>query len=358
MTAHKYLGLTREVLQAEDSLNARITHPLPRAFYEQGGMQKLRERFQPELRPMGRKASPKGSARRMSVIESDGEGDGSAGGPGPGGDYFDYQAEHRPPSLSSATSRGLMTPAATVVASKRKDTLSMTSMTAAPSPVAPSFSRHSTSRQRVGAGDLMSMTPETDSAEGSWYRPTRAGGVTPGLPRMDTAKWSSSVRNARGGKPTAKLPRWDDSTDTTGAAGDDTFNLRDAVMTSIAQSIGLLQPANANGVPLSAMSMPGTPSVHASQRHAGSSRSPFGSLSMIDLLHVAQQGNPLGVGDEESSMNGTTPESVMDGRTQNVLEDLGNEVEILYFTAGSTLVKAGETHAGGPAVAALRAIFC
>jgi lysophospholipid hydrolase len=71
---------------------------------------------------------------------------------------------------------------------------------------------------------------------------------------------------------------------------------------------------------------------------------------MIDLLHVAQHASPFALGDEDSSVNGTTPDSLMDGKNANLLEDLGNEVEILYFPAGSVLVQAGETQAGESAV--------
>jgi lysophospholipid hydrolase len=185
----------------------------------------------------------------------------------------------------------------------------------------------------------MSMTPRQDGSEESWYRPGRLGSVTPGLTRQDTAAWSSSISTRR-----AKRAK-EERIPSDGRAGDDNFNLRDAVMTSIAQSIGLLQPAGTTGGPLSSISVPNTPSVQA-QRQNGSSRSPFGSLSMIELLHVAQHSSPLAVGDEESSMNGTTPESVMDGKNANIVEEIGNEVEILYFSAGTTLVKAGETQAG------------
>ncbi len=44
-TAHRYLGLTREVMQTERRINQLARAPLPRAFYESGGMEKLRQRF-------------------------------------------------------------------------------------------------------------------------------------------------------------------------------------------------------------------------------------------------------------------------------------------------------------------------
>ncbi|BEI83292.1 hypothetical protein CcaverHIS002_0311600 [Cutaneotrichosporon cavernicola] len=48
MTAHKFLGLTKEILRSEATLNTLVSYPLPRDFYTGGGMQALREKFQPE----------------------------------------------------------------------------------------------------------------------------------------------------------------------------------------------------------------------------------------------------------------------------------------------------------------------
>ena len=43
--AHGYLGLTSEVLRTEKAINDIACHPLPASFYEGGGMQHLRQRF-------------------------------------------------------------------------------------------------------------------------------------------------------------------------------------------------------------------------------------------------------------------------------------------------------------------------
>ena len=43
--AHKYLGLTTEVLRTEKAINDIACHPLPSSFYEGGGVQRLRQRF-------------------------------------------------------------------------------------------------------------------------------------------------------------------------------------------------------------------------------------------------------------------------------------------------------------------------
>ncbi len=43
--AHKYLGLTTEVLRTEKAINNIACHPLPPTFYEGGGLEHLRQRF-------------------------------------------------------------------------------------------------------------------------------------------------------------------------------------------------------------------------------------------------------------------------------------------------------------------------
>ncbi|KAM0746509.1 patatin-domain-containing protein [Meredithblackwellia eburnea MCA 4105] len=50
LTAHKYLGLTREVIRTEKAINELACYPLPEAFWESGGIQRLRARFMPETR--------------------------------------------------------------------------------------------------------------------------------------------------------------------------------------------------------------------------------------------------------------------------------------------------------------------
>lgn len=48
LTAHKYLGLTREVIRTEKAINELACYPLPEAFWESGGIQRLRQRFVPQ----------------------------------------------------------------------------------------------------------------------------------------------------------------------------------------------------------------------------------------------------------------------------------------------------------------------
>jgi lysophospholipid hydrolase len=104
------------------------------------------------------------------------------------------------------------------------------------------------------------------------------------------------------------------------------FDLREEVMSCIAKSIGLLQPA-LSGSDSNEVS-PGLRPVDA-KPPIGTFNSPFGSLSLLDL------------GDDVSSVTGSSGIS-----TGNHMSGLDNEVEILFFPAGSTLVKAGEQNTG------------
>jgi len=257
--AHKYLGLTTEVLRTEKAINDIACHPLPASFYEGGGLQYLRYRF---------------DAGGHTAADAD-------------EDYFG----HIHPSVVTPSTK--LTPSLIFPKSR--------GVNGAVPNVNISPFRKKTSRQHVQAGDLHSTTGHTSEI----YRPlTRTLSVsnTSLVSRLDDGENSNAPR----------------------LSGDE-FDLRDEVMSCIAKSIGLLQP------PLS-----GTESVEASPAFPPSeSRSPkpfsssFGSLSMLDI------------GDDGSSM--TADSSVV---SSVYMSGLDNEVEILFFAAGSTLAKAGERNTG------------
>ncbi|KAJ3870630.1 hypothetical protein F5051DRAFT_466117 [Lentinula edodes] len=111
-------------------------------------------------------------------------------------------------------------------------------------------------------------------------------------------------------------------------SGDD-FDLREEVMSCIAKSIGLLQPPISGGESAEA-----SPAVKATDDfRSGSDRlfTSFSSLSLLDL------------NDDVSSATGGSSTLPSPG---GYMVGLGNEVEILFFAAGSTLVKAGEMNKG------------
>lgn len=325
-------------MQAEDRLNTLVSYPLPPAFYEQGGMRNLRERFQPELRTSpkpSRKPSTDGvtnpavtpASRAQTVL---------------GRDYFNFN-----PDGSSNNSKAPSLPATTPKAGL-ENKLSM-------SPVVQmrpygnrqeTFQKRDSGRKQVGAGDLLSMTTTAGDDDEAYYRPQSR---TPGFSRNDT--WQAKTPAVvRGTSSNNMARRKTTKRGTTAESLNEEFDLKEAVMTSIAESIGLIQAPNTesalpSGADSMAMSTPTSPLIFG-QRHrrgqgSASIRSPFGGLSMLDITR--SQASQLGglQGEEDASHTGTAAESTTGG-----IEDLENDVQILYFKAGSVLVKEGEANAG------------
>ncbi len=109
----------------------------------------------------------------------------------------------------------------------------------------------------------------------------------------------------------------------------DDFDLRDEVMSCIAKSIGLIQPPLSGEESVEAS--PAFPPSEGSRSRSGVFRSSFGSLSLLEMGD-----------DESSSMTGGSST----GANDTYLSGLDNEVEILFFPAGSVLAKAGERNTG------------
>lgn len=194
------------------------------------------------------------------------------------------------------------------------------------SAAAPSLRRGNT-RKNVQAGDLLSMT---DSAEAS-YRPQPFAPVTPRPLAWDQPRRQNpDKRQAQAASVENALPD---------------FNLRDAVMESLAKSIGLIQPppavpdsASAYAPSLSGSTTLHSPSSYTPFSQSSSSYASFGAgLSMLERL-----------GDESSSvMTGGSGSGWAAGSgTGEAMEELENEVEILFFPKGGQLVKEGEKNAG------------
>jgi lysophospholipid hydrolase len=101
----------------------------------------------------------------------------------------------------------------------------------------------------------------------------------------------------------------------------DDLNLKEEVMSCIAKSIGLIQPPSVGDELLE------SPPLPASDPGGNLFRSPYGSLSLLEMVN-----------DGASSVTGSSSTGEMTG--------LDNEVEIRFFPAGSTLIRAGERNAG------------
>lgn len=268
--AHQYLGLTSEVLRTEKAINDIACHPLPPSFYEGGGLRQLRLRF--------------------DGVSSPDPSDTSSG-------YFSV-------SSSKVSSKASL---ATTGSEERKApqlTDSPASISRSPAVVIQATS----SRQLVHAGDLLSSTSHPSEV----FRPnhqSRNSLFTPSL------SWRRLPSEDESGSPPV--------------ISDDDFDLRDAVMSCIAKSIGLLQPPLSGDESVEASPL-FSPS-ESSRSRSGVFKSPFGSLS---LLEIGDDGT--------SSMTGSTSSTTTDG----YMSGLDNEVEILFYPAGSTLAKAGESNTG------------
>jgi len=265
--AHEYLGLTSEVLRTEKAINDIACHPLPVSFYEGGGLQHLRQRFD-------------GAASTTSGSSSD---------------YF---------SFTRSSSRSPMTPL-----SKAKESSLNISVPSRPS-IYQTRSQAvfvNSPRQTVQAGDLLVAK---DNMNDGFHSLSRTLSIH-GTPRV--AQSSSNKEDRK-----KSLGRW----------SVDDFDLREEVMSCIAKSIGLLQPPLSGSDSVEAS--PAIPSTDFRSSSVTSFSSPFSSLSLLD------------VGDDLSSMTGSSSAA----SSGNYMSGLNNEVEILFYPAGTILAKAGEMNTG------------
>ncbi|KAJ7216797.1 hypothetical protein B0H12DRAFT_1154029, partial [Mycena haematopus] len=267
--AHKYLGLTSEILRTELAMNDIACHPLPASFYEGGGLQQLRQRFD--------------GAKGTESSDS----------------YFTFQgsASVMSPIPQSSSSSGDQT-----CGCSTHPTSILVSFWTFQNPVTP--------RSQCGRSNDIYQSIERYV---SWLQTDIQ---YPNTPRVS-------------GPPL--IPDAVHSRKSASVSGDD-FDLRDEVMSCIARSIGLLQPPMSGGESVEAS--PAFLAYDAIPRRSSGSEmfsSSFGSLSLLDL------------GDDASSMTGGSS-TIASG--DGYMSGLDNELEILFFPAGSTLAKAGDMNTG------------
>ena len=255
--AHKYLGLTREVLRTEKAINDIACHPLPNSFYAGGGLQHLRQRFD-------------GASSSTTELDA----------------YL---------SLSNSSATASPKARHSGVLPSRSASPSVSNRGASP------VNLHS-ARYVLPAGDLLISQGRNNDSRWNFSSPR--------ISRNFEATDTSNTEQKSKGRPLSE-----------------DFNLREEVMSCIAKSIGLSQP------PLSGSdSVEASPALQPSDRRRapGTFDSPFGTLSLLDL------------GDDVSSATGSSSMTYQD----SYMSGLDNEVEILFFSAGTTLVTAGEHNTG------------
>lgn len=352
-TAHKYLGLTKEVMRTEKSINDLACFPLPSEFYEKGGMDKLRHRFLPQP-----------NSKRETTVDDDYFRDfqewtsisqrSSTPVPGSKDDTKDA-ATSSPPKVRIASDLPSLTTSSKQ--SNQKPTSSRISAARTPWGHPDPPLKTPTARNMVGPGDLLSMA---SLSQDGWY--TTGFDMHSAQPTPRAKPRSVSKLEPFHGP----LPHpVDDSTDGTSplsgaspipirkgsstmyhqgeAIGTDRpfaniglphFDIKNEVMDCIAKSIGLAQAAHSPLAP----SYQASPHINAQDSLLQRSvfKSAFGSLSMLDAA----------MAEEESSITGTNSSMAGHGHSGFHPSDFENEVEIKFFPAGSTLVKAGESRAG------------
>lgn len=291
--AHQYLGLTTEVLRTEKAINDIACHPLPPSFFEGGGMEQLRQRFDAPAEPS---------------------------------DYFSHVGHT--PSTTTSTATSSSTPLSPGGPRKFDRSQSIFKLSQSPEPMKPrtpdalkrpspkSFDtmRGRSNRHLQQAGDLLSSTNHSNDT----YR----------LPRQFSYMQAPKFRRdiSLENEASTALNQSEHLT-----AGEE-FDLREEVMNCIAVSIGLLQPPMSGDG--SAEASPAISAVDGHGLRSGMAYpSSFGSLSLLDMA------------DDQSSMTGGSSSLTMNG---GYLSGLDNEVEILFFSAGSYLARAGERNTGRP----------
>jgi lysophospholipid hydrolase len=193
-----------------------------------------------------------------------------------------------------------------------------------PDPTTPRTATRTNRSMYVNAGDLHSMAGTVSDAP----RPYRVYNALHG-------------GSSRHGDTSSRRSLSTTRSSVSGHLGAGDFDLRAEVMSCIAKSIGLIQPPHLGHGECeseTADPSPGVPPFSASSSDAGGGssnmfNSSFGSLSMLEV--------DMGVGDDASSTSASGT-----GIESQPLLGFDNEVEILSFDAGSTLVMAGERNAG------------
>ncbi|SPO44833.1 related to NTE1 - Serine esterase [Moesziomyces antarcticus] len=347
-TAHKYLGLTKEVMRTEKSINDLACFPLPSEFYEKGGMDRLRQRFLPQPTSHRESSSALNDDDYFRNFQEWTTGAQRSSTPVPG--------ERRSADDTSVPKVRIAEPAGSDTSPKQQN------RKAAPPRISTAKTpwghpdpalKTPLARTTVGPGDLLSMA--SLSSDG-WYtggfdihsaqptpraKPRSVSKLDPfhgPLPHpMDDSHSGTSPRSG-----SSRSGNYGNSHNTDEGEGDHPFSsiglshfdIKSEVMDCIAKSIGLAQAA----VSPIAASYQASPHISAQDALLQRSvfKSAFSSLSMLDAA----------MAEEESSITGTNSSMAGHGQSGFHPSDFENEVEIKFFPAGSTLVKAGESRAG------------
>ena len=309
LTAHEYLGLTKELVKTERAINDLASYPLPTQFYESGGIERLRQRFLPETKAVDRSEEPKDADYFHERKKNSYPLVTPYMGPRMGGNNYHESSFHFGPEamrLKYPSGQGR------AVSGSALATSPISGEAGSPLPPRTREGSSSSPDSRVSrnVGDLLSMTSVDSSMSLLSASPDKTSVALPAVGDGEGRRDSDSKKHISFAIGPA-----------------DEFDLRDAVMTCISKSIGLIQPSHSTTP--SAENSPVLQAYDAGLKRAVFSSS-FGSLGYLGL-----QGKDDATSITSSSMTGSME-----------LAEMENETEILFFPRGSTLIKAGEKGAG------------
>lgn len=352
-TAHSYLGLTREVMRAEHVLNQTASAPLPASFYESGAMERLRQRFvqvNSSIVPAPHAAQnimqgvdPRTRAAERMGTTLDPPSEKSFASP-------KGRPSHSPhPSRTGLTlsSLDLQGPDAALY-TPALPSFDVTASASTAEAQNPSDRSHS---KAPNTGELFTSTPGSGElrAQPPLLSPRMSKNASKGSPVLP----HQSNHAANG--PTSPSPTPSDTVGSIGWAADGqaNFDLKEAVMRCIANSLGLVMPVPAP-TPLSKnASYTDSPDLSTQASNGGGAcGSAWGPLAMLAEVTAASRG---AMGDE-NFLRTTSPASSRAGRTNathgypfphsTLPLPFENDVEIKFFHSGEKLIASGERGVG------------
>lgn len=294
-TGHAYLGLTSEVLRTEKLMNKYTTYDLP-GFLRDAPLQRLKEKFANERERIGHEEGMKGIALHN---------------PGAG----------RKRRSSTSLRKGAAAHARLAAARGTSMDLSNEALTRMTSPEPD---------QRVSAGDLLTNTqlPRVNTRQGrySFSQPYA----------QDHRRDTKTPLDANGFNPFASPLKRPVGLHRQESVDEDTL-FRESVLECMFKAIGLTNLENPQPRPVSSVEQsPRLVSFDARRQKAVFSN----AFPFIDPYEASRDG------DTESMVSASGLSALSMGSSQNILEDIVNDVEIVFFPKGAVLVEQGERNPG------------
>ena len=293
-TGHTYLGLTSEVLRTEKLMNRYTTYELP-GFLRGSALERLKSKFQTEKERIGKEQAMKGIALHNA----------SSGQPRrwSGGLHRDAVAQAH-------------------FSKQRRAPPSTDSIQRLPTPVV--------ERSGVSAGDLLTNSYSSRSGSRqsrvSFSQPaenlpsSQREAVSP-LGQESATHFSTSVR------PSMHMHRQDSM--------DEDMQFRESILECIFKAIGLTNNKNSIRKPVSVEQSPRLVSYDSKRQKAVFSN----AFGLIEPFETSVDGDT----DSVTSVSVTTASTAA---PSNLLEELRNEIEIVFFPKDAVLVEQGERNPG------------